>query len=107
MRAFFEKRSSRGSAGENALWIYLLVLQNTGETDRFKKILKQYDGLNPFLLEEKTRLLEHDGETTASLRVMEKLMQKRPGDPRIKITYAQFFNRYERKKESQEVLETF
>ena len=86
-------------------WIRALIYRALGENDRFGEIVKNYQGANTNLLEEKTRLLESDGETTKALEVLHHLAGIKPADQRVLLTLAQFLNRHKRKGESQDVLD--
>jgi tetratricopeptide (TPR) repeat protein len=90
---------------DESLWIYLEFLQQTGEYGRYFNLMKKYDGKYLFLLEEKARLLEQDGDTTSAALLLGILANSRPEDKRILITLAQFYNRHEKKKESQAILD--
>gem|GEM_PF-644741 len=105
LKNIFEKKENRKEWGGNSVWIYTLILQNTGEQDKFHELVDKYEGTNPNLLEQKARLLENDQQTTRALQTMQKLAQLRADDIRIQITLAQFLNRHEKRSQSQDALD--
>ncbi|MBN1900609.1 tetratricopeptide repeat protein [Candidatus Sumerlaeota bacterium] len=90
---------------DSALWIHLGYLQQTGEYASYHEILKNYKGKYPFILEDQARLLEQDGDTTSAARILKTLADLKPGNKRIQLTFAQFYNRNERREESQAILD--
>jgi tetratricopeptide (TPR) repeat protein len=90
---------------DDSLWIYIILLQQTGEYGMYSALLKKYDGKYKSLLEEKARLLEQDGDTTSAAYILKNLAETNPDDKRILITLAQFYNRSEKKEESQAILD--
>ena len=100
-----DQLSFSGEERDFFLWIRALIQKETGENDRYGEIVRNYQGANTNLLEEKARLLESDRETTQALVVLHQLASLKPADNRVLLTLAQFLNRHERNAESQEILD--
>lgn len=90
---------------DESLWIFLVFLHQTSEYGKYVDILKKYKGKYASLIEEKARFLEQDGDTTSAVRLLKTLTDIKPEDKRILLTLAQFYNRHEKREESQAILD--
>ena len=101
-----ENDPAKLKTSDNYFWMLTLALQKVGENRNALSYLKNYEGKNSMILEEKARLLSQtDGETTAALSVWRELGSLNPNDSRIQLTIAQFMNLNEMNEESQKILE--